>query len=167
MVTAGLIEEQVPRGTSQLVVTPRAVITPAALDVIRSRKIVVRREIVAPKELEAASRVLGIVVRNTPVLERLFQRARGSWKRELLGCPDDAAKLAISALCRGEVDRIVIFAAQHHRAACLANRNSHVKAVAIASVDDLKAAREQIRVNVVCVDPTNRGDFELSRMLDG
>jgi hypothetical protein len=44
VITASLIEEQVPRGASGVVVPPRAIITPAALDVVRSRKLVIRRE---------------------------------------------------------------------------------------------------------------------------
>jgi hypothetical protein len=84
----------------------------------------------------------------------------------LLGCPDDAAKLAISAVCRGEADRVVIFAAQHHRAAALSNRNAAVKAVAVSSFDDLRGALEQLRANVLCLDPTNRSDFEVARLVE-
>jgi hypothetical protein len=164
VITAGLIDEQVPRTVSVVVVTPRAVVTPAAIDTLRARKVSLRRE--TPSKPEAASPVrrLAIVVRNTPAIERLAKQK--SWRRELLGCPDDAAKLAISAITRGEADRVLIFAAQHHRAAALANRNAAVKAVAVSSFDDLRGALEQIRANVLCLDPTGRSDFEIARMAD-
>lgn len=164
VITAGLVEEQVPRGTSALIVTPRAVITPAALDVLRARKLVVRRETAVRPDTAAVSRTLALVVRNTPAVERLCRQK--PWRRELLGCPDDAAALAIASLSRGDCDRVLIFATQQHRAAVLANRNAAVKAVAVSSVDDLRAALEQIRVNVLCVDPTNRSDFEMTRLVE-
>jgi hypothetical protein len=166
VITAGLIEELVPRTATQIVVSPKAVVTPSALDVVRARKLTIRREAVARTETSASARTLAIVVRNTPVLERLHKQQAGLWRRELLGCPDDAAALAISALCRGDADRVLVFAAQHHRAACLANRHGEIRAVAISSADDLRTAAEQIRVNVVCIDPANRGDFEMTRLLD-
>ncbi len=164
VVTASLIEELVPRGTATVVVGARAVITPAALDVVRARKLVLRRETAARPEAAAVARTLAIVVRNTPGVERLCRQK--PWRRELLGCPDDAARMAISSLSRGDCDRVIVFAAHHHRAACLANRHTAVKAVAVSAVDDLRAAVEQIRVNVLCLDPTNRSDFEIGRLVD-
>jgi hypothetical protein len=164
VITARLIEEQVPKTASAVVVLPRAVVTPAAIDALRARKLTVRRESEAAPQVAGPSRMLAVVVRNTPAVERLARQH--AWRRELLGCPDDAAALAISSLSRGDADRVVIFAAQHHRAACLANRNATVKAAAISSFDDLRAVQEQLRVNVLCIDPTGRSDFELARIVD-
>ena len=166
VITAGLIEELVPRAATQIVVGLKAVVTPSALDIVRARKLTIRREAATKAGSAVPSRTLAIVVRNTPMLERLHKQKATAWRRELLGCPDEAASLTISALCRGDADRVIIFAAQHHRAACLANRNSQVRAVAVSSADDLRAAAEHLRVNVVCIDPSNRSDFELSRMID-
>jgi hypothetical protein len=165
VITARLIEEQVPRAASVVVVSPKAIITPAALDVVRARKLVIRRETGAsPQQLESASPLLAIVVRNSPVVERLSKQR--SWRRELLGCPDDAAKLAISALARGEASAVVIFAVQNHRAACFANRNAAVKAAAVNSFDGLRSVLDQLRLNVLCIDPTGLSDFEVTRMVD-
>ncbi|QDT52589.1 hypothetical protein Pan44_06010 [Caulifigura coniformis] len=164
VITARLIEELVPKTATGVVVAQRAVVTPAALDVVRARKLTIRREAAAAPETSPPARTLTVIVRNTPAVERLGRQNR--WRRELLGCPDDAAALAISTLSRGDADRVVIFAAQSHRAACLANRNSAVKAAAIASFDDLRSVLEQLRVNVLCVDPTGRTDFELTRIID-
>jgi len=164
VITASLIEEQVPRTASAVVVTPRAVITPAALDVVRARKIVIRRETAPAPQTPAVSPLLAVVVRNTPAVERLARQK--AWRRELLGCPDDAAKLAISSVTRGDASGVLIFATQNHRAACFANRNAAVKAAAVSSYDGLRAALEQLRLNVLCIDPTSLSDFELTRMVD-
>jgi hypothetical protein len=161
---AGMLEEQASKGVTAILVSPRAVITPAAVDVLRSRKLAIRREVAPASSPMTASKLLVIVVRNTPVVERLCRQK--PWRRELLGCPDDAAKLATSALTRGEVERVIVFAAQTHRAACLANRHTQVKAVAVSSQDDLRGALDTLRVNVLCIDPTNRGDFEVGRLVE-
>src|SRR5215218_10070161 len=68
VITARLIEEQVPRSASAVVVSPRAVITPAALDVVRSRKLIIRRENASSPPPKNASPLLAIVVRNTPAI---------------------------------------------------------------------------------------------------
>jgi hypothetical protein len=164
VITARLIEEQVPRGASAVVVSSRAVITPSALDVVRARKLVIRRESTANSQPKSTSPLLAIVVRNTPVVERLARQK--SWRRELLGCPDDAAKLAISSLARGDSGGVLIFAAQNHRAACFANRNAAVKAAAVSSFEGLRAILDQLRLNVLCIDPAGASDFELTRMID-
>jgi hypothetical protein len=166
VITAGLIEEQVPRTASAVLVSPRAIITPAALDVVRARKLTIRRESAAGSQQQAknVSPLLAIVVRNTPVVERLSKQR--AWRRELLGCPDDAAKAAISSITRGDASAVVIFAAQNHRAACFVNRNASVKAAAVHSFDALRGALDQLRLNVLCIDPTGLSDFEITRMVD-
>ena len=166
IVTAEVIESLVPGGASQLVVTPKTILTPAALDLVRSRKLKIVREAATRPIVGTSTRRLAIVVRSTPGLDRLLTDRSLGWTRELLGCPDDAARLAAGAIGRGDADAVALFATQHHRAACFANRNDRVKAVAVASVDELQKAAEQVRVNVVCLDPTNRGDFELRRLLE-
>jgi hypothetical protein len=105
-----------------------------------------------------------LVVRNTPSVDQLWTDLNGRWKRELLGCPDDAAKLAIGAICRGETSTVVVLAEQTHRAACLCNRNDKVKAAAVTDTADIKAVRKQLRANVWCVDPGQRSYFELKNL---
>jgi hypothetical protein len=165
VITGRLIEEQVPRTASAVVVPPRAIITPAALDVLRARKLVIRRETAPGHQAPPATgALLALVVRNSPAVERLCRQK--ACRRELLGCPDDAARLAISSLARGDAAAIVIFAAQNHRAACFANRNAAVKAAAVSSYESLRSVLEQLRVNLLCIDPTALSDFELTRMID-
>jgi hypothetical protein len=166
IITAEVIEAQVPKGTSQLVVTPKAILTPAALDVVRARKLKILREAAGKSVVGTPTRRLAVVVKSSPVLDRLLTDRSLGWTRELLGCPDDAAKLAIGAICRGDADAVAIFATQHYRAACFANRHERVKAVAVATVDELQKAAAQMRVNVVSIDPTSRSDFEIRRILD-
>jgi hypothetical protein len=52
-----------------------------------------------------------------------------------------------------------------HRAACLANRNAAVKAVAVRDASDVRQVRKQLRANVWCVDPENKRWFELRNLM--
>jgi hypothetical protein len=166
VITAEVLSQNVPLGANAVAITSKAILTPAALDVVRARRLLIQRAAPPAVVSEAKSKGLALIVAATPVLDRLLKGRASDWRRELLGCPDDAAKLAAGSICRGEADVVVIFARQFHRAACLANRNDRVKAVAVNSVDELRIAREQLRVNVICLDPTNRGDFEVRRWFD-
>lgn len=177
IVTADVLAERV-NGQKLVTVGPKALVTPAAWDLIRDRGLTLQRGDTKPKATdtgaatavttkttEVTGRPLLFVVRNTDAVERLWSDLQGAWRRELLGCPDDAAKLAISAIARGETNTAVILAAQTHRAACLANRNEAVKAVAVRDAADVPVVRKQLRANVWCVDPSGRSWFELRNLM--
>ncbi|MBL8850223.1 MAG: hypothetical protein JNG89_11090 [Planctomycetaceae bacterium] len=175
IVTADLLKERV-NGSRLVVVGQKALVTPAAWDFIRERGLTLNRgeakspstttgssKSSAPQGAKTAS--LLIVVRSTEAVERLAADLPGSWRRELLGCPDDAAKLAIGELSRGGTPQAVILAEQAHRAACLANRSDAAKAVAVRDAGDVPVVRKQLRANVWCVDPSGRSWFELRNLL--
>ncbi|MEW4529096.1 hypothetical protein [Maioricimonas sp. JC845] len=177
VITADVLERQAA-GASVVEVGKKAVITPAARDTARERRIEIIRtgespkanaqptaKTVRPEAKPGSPSALACVVRHTDAVDRVLDDVLPGARKELLGCPDDAAKLAISALCRGETGQVLIFAEQTHRAACLANRNSKVKAVAIRDVLDVKAIRKQLRANVWCIDPADMSWFELRQLL--
>jgi len=177
VVTAELIQA-VPE-SSLVAVRPRAIITPAAWDAIRQRDIRLERGIAESTASHSAnshssasvtaqsdvSTPLLIIVHRTPAVRQLEAQLDGNWKREMKGCPDDAAKLAISELSRGAVPGVVIMAEQSHRAACLSNRHEQVKAVAIHDAGEVKIIRKQLRANVWCINPQNRSYFELRNLI--
>ncbi|MCA9073609.1 MAG: hypothetical protein KDA93_01150 [Planctomycetaceae bacterium] len=174
VVTADVLFAEM-KGQQFIVVKDRAIVTPAALDAARERGVVIVRSNAAShansnkaaptEKLSSGSSPLLIVVRHTDALDRLSEDALSSWQHETLGCPDDAASLAISTICRGDAGTVVILAEQTHRAACLANRNERVKAVAVADASDVRRVRNQLRANVWCIDPTDRSWFELRNLL--
>lgn len=173
VITADMLYEQA--GPARTVAIPKkSIVTPAAWDAIKELGLVVERS--APikqghaQASGAASKTLAdrqpllVVVRHTDAVDRLWQDLQASWRRELLGCPDDAAKLAISALSRGETTTVAIVAEQSHRAACLANRHESVKAAAVRDAADIKVIRRQLRTNVWCIDPSGKSWFELRNL---
>ncbi len=173
VVTADVVTENI--GQAGTVSIPgKSIITPAAWDVIKELGLQVQRPSLKGDGTQkskgtgtapaaTANRLL-IVVRNTDAVDRLWQDLQAAWRRELLGCPDDAASLAISELSRGEPASVVILAEQSHRAACLANRNKSVKAAAVRDAADIKAINKQMKTNVWCIDPAGKSWFELKNL---
>lgn len=175
VVTAEVIES-VGRGVQRVVVGAKTIVTPAAWDVAKLRGVTVERlakravgkaaSSASPSGAEGATDhgPLVIIVHHTDAVGRVWEDLQSTWRRDFLGCPDDAAKLAISEVARGGVSQVVILANQTHRAACLANRHASVKAAAIRDVVEIPAVRQQIRANVWCLDPTGKSWFELKRL---
>jgi hypothetical protein len=174
IITAEVLKEQV-HGSRSVVVNSKALVTPAAWDFIREHGVTLRRNdaklpptqggSATSAAVATAAKVapLLIVVQNTDAVERVWSDLH--WRRELLGCPDDAAKLAIGEISRGGASAVVILAKQTHRAACLTNRNDAAKAVAVRDAGDVPVVRKQLRANVWCVDPSGRSWFELRNLL--
>ncbi len=170
VITGDLLAEKA-QGATQIVVPDKAILTPTAHDFLKvSKAQLIRASAAGPKsgavksELAITSWKL-ITVTSTPAVAKLAGELGAGWSREILGCPDDAAALAISAICRGESGGVVILAQQHFRAACRANRNDKVRAVPVTCPAEVKAAREQLRLNVIAIDPTSRSYFELKNTI--
>lgn len=173
LITAESLARLAQAGT--VIIAEKAIVTPAAWDFARERRLQLIRgssvlqagEQTSDKKKDAGSSLPGllIVVQHNEAVSRVYEELLGDWKRELLGCPDDAAKLAIAEITRGGSGVVVILAQQTLRAACLANRNDRVKAVPVQSPLDIKTARQQLRVNTWCMDPSGKSWFELRNLL--
>lgn len=145
---------------------PKAVLTPSARDYLRRNAIEwAYAEGPQAKSPSTSNALAVLVVRATPAVESLIADLLASARKEVPGCPDDAAALAISEISRGGFTCAILFTEQTHRAACLANRHTSVKAVAVRDANDVRAVRQQLRANVWCVDPTGRSRFELMNVV--
>ncbi len=170
VITGDLLAEKA-KGATQIVIPDRAILTPTAHDFLKvSKAQLIRASAAGPKsgvvKTDAAITSWKLItVTSTPAVIRLSGELGAGWSREILGCPDDAAALAISAICRGESGGVVILSKQHFRAACRANRNDKVRAVPVGNPAEVKAAREQLRLNVIAIDPTGRSYFELKNTI--
>lgn len=187
VVTAEVLQAAVDRARAVLV-QAKAIVTPAARDVAKELGVEIRRAQrnhethgktrkteggrtteplnAQPSTLDASTTPLLLIVQNTAAIDHLWEQLRGAWRREFLGCPDDAAKLAIGELSRGGAATVVILAEQTYRAACLVNRGEKVKAASVRTVQDVKTVRQQLRANTWCIDPTGLSWFELKRLFD-
>lgn len=171
VITGDLLAEKAT-GATQIVVPDKAILTPTAHDFLKASKAQLIRAGAAGAKASPSSSAPGITswklitVTSSPAVSRLTGELGASWSREILGCPDDAATLAISAICRGESGGVVILARQHFRAACRANRHDKVRAVPVTSPVDVQSAREQLRLNCIAIDPTGRSYFELKNTIN-
>lgn len=169
VITAELLTPFAPDEVVQLL--PKAIITPAANDLIREKNLRIVRGDVAKGQMTSrqqktfqTTKTSVAIVRHTPAMQQAIDEL-GELQKELLSCPDDAAKFAISEVCRSGATTVLLFAEQTHRAACLANRNDRIKAVAVKDATDVKEVRKQLRANVWCIDPTDRSYFEIKNLL--
>jgi hypothetical protein len=170
VITGDLLAEKA-KGATQIVVPDKAILTPTAHDFLKATKAQLIRASAAGAKAAASAAAAGITswklitVTSSPAVSRLTGELGISWSRDILGCPDDAATLAISAICRGESGGVVILAKQHFRAACRANRHDKVRAVPVSCPADVQSAREQLRLNCIAIDPTGRSYFELKNTI--
>lgn len=166
VITQALLQEKL-KGAKSVRFAPKAILTPTARDYLRTNWIewAYATKQSAEKKSSAAGPLAVLIVRSTPAVERVITDLLPSARTELLGCPDDAAKLAAAEIARGGIAKALIFAEQTHRAACLANRTEVVKAVAVRDALDAAQIKKQLRANVWCVDPTARGYFELRNVV--
>lgn len=158
VITAALLEERLD-GRQAISIERRALLTPSAQDLIRERNVAVQRLASARKQTARLGTKF-IVVTTHPSIDDLCAEAI----RELAGSTDEAAKQSISAICRGEVDRVVVFTDRPHRAACLANRNDRIRAAVASDAGDVRSVAQEFSVNVWCVDPSSRSSFELAQL---
>jgi hypothetical protein len=166
VVTAETLEQRV-NGHRHIAVGRRTVLTPSALDYLRTAGIGWTRgasaQVPGPAGTWAA-----IVSRATAAVEKLLNDTAGSpgpWRRELVGTPQEAARRATSSICRGEACGAIVFAECPEVVACLANRNTSIRAAVILDPAGVTSAIRSLGGNVFCVAPDGRSYFELRNLL--
>jgi hypothetical protein len=166
VVTQALLAESV-NGVKTVRIGTKAIVTPSARDYLRQKGIeVIRESAAAPAR--TGRRVQIIVATAHPhvsaAVEALEQSGIGCEKR-LSGLPAEAATQAISAVCRGEAEKVVIFTAEPELVACLANRNAQIRAAAVADAAAVRRMQTALKPNVLAIDPSPRGVHELKTLL--
>ena len=157
------------RGARRVVIAPKALLTPTANDVIRMRRLeVVRQSAQAAASTTVRRRWVILVGQSLPAVTAAvgaWRTAGGRLETALVGTAAEAAARAISAICRGEADEVLVIAAQPESVACLANRNEAVRGVVLVESAAVARLRESLRPNVWVVDAAPRGGFDLSSLL--
>ena len=166
VITADLLAESAS-GQAVIEVTQKAIVTPSARDWLKQNKVEVIR---APRQIAGATTSavqtvghLAIIQSGGENVDRVLKSL--NWKRELAGTADEAAKLAISEVCRGGVNRLLIFSREAEVAVCLANRNEKVRAATVTDVAGVKRVKSGLGANVFVIDPADRGFFELRNVV--
>jgi hypothetical protein len=147
----------------------RAIVTPSARDFLRQHAIqLVRESAPASGTVQSPQRWLVLVSQSSPsvsaALEGLASLGVACTAR-VAGSPAEAAAEAITVLCRGEVQQVVVFTSQPELVACLANRQERVRAAATGDVAGIERIRRQLQCNLLALDPAKKGVFELKSLL--
>jgi hypothetical protein len=166
VVTHAVLEEKV-NGARTVRIGPKAIVTPSAYDFLRQRGIEIVRESAAAIAKSAARWQVIVTTPHSniaPAVESLKQYGIVCDLR-LSGLPGEAATQAISAICRGDAAKVVIFTAEPELVACLANRNERIRAAAIGDAGALARSQRELKPNVLTIDPANKGVHELRTLL--
>ncbi len=167
VVTASVLEERAS-GAKRVVVARTAVLTPSAWDFVRARGISLCRDDggLAGSSSNRA-RWLVVQVGSLPEAQRAARDALTDFAdgAELtsVDCVNRAAEQAAQAVAAAR--RVVVLAREAERVACLANRNSSVRAAVVWQAARIPTVRQSLDPNVWVVDPSGRTYFELKNLL--
>lgn len=167
VITGDLLRERL-NGKKQVRIPAKAVLTPSARDFLRASNIVCVRGETSAKPETAAGRWLVIVSSSSNAIEAAVTAQRDTaahWEQKVSGTAEEAAKLAVGAVCRGEATGVVVISKAPEVVACLSNRNDKIRAAVVGCVKTVDAARRKIGANVIAIHPGTKGSFELRNML--
>lgn len=169
IVTADLIKEQAKPGET-IVITKQAILTPAAQDYLRNYRIAFeRRDTTQPGTSQSNVRwkvlVSGITDHTLRAIDTVCQQ-RSQVQRELAGSANEAVSAAISSVCRAEVGGVIVVTNKPDVVACLANRQSAIRAAVIGDLASWSRVQPQLKPNVVCISPHGRSFMELQNILN-
>lgn len=157
---------------AKVAICPKAVITPSAFDYLRTHKIVWHRNTAeaAPNPNKPITRWKALIVTATPgvlqAIEHTESQSFGKqWSHELLGSAEEAITSATSAINRGEVSGISVFADHAELIACRANRSERVNAAVVSDVQLIPALKQYMQLNLMVMRPSGRSFFELRNLL--
>lgn len=167
VITGDLLRERL-NGKKQVRIPAKAVLTPSARDFLRTSNIVCVRGEASATAATVAGRWLVIVSSSSNAIDAAVAGQRGTaanWEQKVSGTAEEAAKVAVGAVCRGEADGVVVISKAPEVVACLSNRNEKIRAAVVGCVKTVEAARRKIGANVIAIHPGTKGSFELRNML--
>jgi hypothetical protein len=157
---------------AKIAICPKAVITPSAFDYLRIHKIVWNRSTAeaAQDPNKPVTRWKALIVTATPTVMQAVEYTESQtfgkqWSHELLGGVDEAVSAATSAINRGEVRGLAVFADHAELIACRANRSERVNAAVVSDVQLIPALKQYMNLNLMVARPSGRSFFELRNLL--
>lgn len=165
VITHDLLSERV-NGSKQIVITQKALLTPSARDFVRTRGVQVIREQPAARSAEAQRwQVLAVSAATAAQVTDQFRASGAACEQKLCGSTVEAAAQAISAICRGEAEGVILLTTEPELAACLANRNDRVRAAAVTGSTAVERAKPSLKPNVWAIDVAQRTSFEMQNVV--
>jgi hypothetical protein len=155
-------------GVEDVRIDAKAILTPTARDFVKQHGIRIVREGAAPARATATIRWQALVTKSTSQIAAAIDGLSPFGvvcEVRLSGVPAEAAAQAISALCRAEVQQVVVFSDQPELVACLANRNDKVHAAAASDIAAIERVRRHLQANLLALDPAAKSVHELKTLL--
>ncbi len=173
VVTAELLASRLNgKKWTKVAICPKAVITPSAFDYLRTHKIVWHRNTAeaAPNPNKPITRWKALIVTATPSVLQAVEHTESQtigkqWSHELLDGVDEAVSAATSAINRGEVSGISVFADHAELIACRTNRSERVNAAVVSDVQLIPVLKQYMNLNLMVVRSSGRSFFELRNLL--
>lgn len=169
VITADVLNAQVPPG-SKVIIGPKSIVTPSAQDYLRQNRIIVERG----ETTTTGGNVSGVrwkilmssVTDQTARAVDVICGQRSQLNREISGSAVEAATSAISAITRAEVAGVMVLTGHPQVVACRANRNAAIRAAVVTDLAGWHQTQTQLKPNVVCISPRERGFMELQNLIN-
>jgi len=153
------------KGISRLVVPRGAVITPAARDHLKQKHIAVASA-VGNKPKPNGQLIVATAETNFAAATLAKSIEQAGWNVEQLGNVDIIAAVdQLAARLRSGETRGVLLTSNLSAALCLANRSREMRAALATNVATVTTAVQAIDANLLVIEPTGRGWFELRQMV--
>ncbi|HUY87539.1 MAG TPA: hypothetical protein VMV10_02275 [Pirellulales bacterium] len=166
VVTLAEIEGKL-EGIEQLVVPAKAVITPAARDLLRLKQIDIGYAL--PAKAASRSRLLLVVgaaetkYDATSLIQAVVREGTTVERMARTGLVQVVGEMCEEATKGGKLG--LLLTSETAAASCLANRRAGVRAVVATSAAATPRAVRAVGANVLVIDPTGRGAFEVQRIV--
>ena len=169
IITADLLKARVQPG-SKVIIGLKAIVTPSAQDSIRNDRIIVERgETAATSGAVSDVRwkiLLSSVTDQTARAVDVICQQRNQVQKEISGSANEAAAAVVSAIARAEVAGVLVLTSQPQVVACLANRHKLIRAAVVTDLAGWQQVQPQLKPNVVCISPRERGFMELQNLIN-
>lgn len=159
------------RGARHLEFANRAVLTPTALDYLRQHKLTWSRAASGspgPSPASARMRRTAILLHTSNrTVERLaneLARNRSDCEVELTNDRQSAISGAVSRICRGDNQRIIVLTADEYQLASELNRHARIHAATVGCRRTALRALSQMPVNAFCIAADQHNYFELKNL---
>ena len=154
------------QGVATLVVPRRAIVTPAARDVLKQHNVTLTYAAAPATSRTTVRLVIGLA--DSPFDPAGLVRSIGGMGLEVEQVAQTGLVNVVRKVCEhvGKGGQLgLLLSGRPIAAACLANRHKAVRAAAVSENKQVREAMDTIGVNLLAVNPTGKGAFELERMV--
>lgn len=161
VLTEQILSEQL-NGSASISIDAGSIVTPSAKDFLRRQNITWTRSSASQSVSSVSTSGDQLILVDDP--HSLASLVTAGWSINRVNSRCEAIAAAVESVV-SQGGGTVIFAKAAEAVACEANRNSRIRAVSVCCVERLNKAKADLRPNVICIDPTGPGHFELRNLL--